>query len=91
MTLVEIVALVVAGLATVTKFAGLNKEFWEKVPALAHYVPAGLVVVAVVGEKLAGVKDTNDLVNAAAALGLLAYGHFSKPKAPKAPPAEPTV
>jgi uncharacterized membrane protein YebE (DUF533 family) len=87
MSLVEIVALVVAAIASVTKFAGLNKEFWEKVPALAHYVPAGLVVAATVGEKLAGVQTQNDLVNALAALGLLAYGHFSKPKAPPAPPA----
>lgn len=80
MSLVEIVALVVATIASVTKFAGLNKEFWAKVPVLAHYVPAGLVVAATVGEKLAGVKDTNDLVNALAALGLLLYGHFSRPK-----------
>lgn len=81
MTVVEIVALAVAALATVTKFLGLNKEFWAKVPVLAHYIPGALVVAAVVGEKLAGVKDTNDLVNAGFALALLAYGHFSKPKA----------
>lgn len=84
MNLIEIVALAVAGIASVTKFAGLNKEFWAKVPALAHYVPAGLVVLTTVGEKLAGVHTQDDLVNAGAALALLAYGHFSKPKAPPA-------
>lgn len=87
MSLVEIVALVVAGLASVVKFAGINKEFWAKVPALVHYVPAFVVVATTVGEKLAGVQTQNDLVNALAALGLLAYGHFSKPKAPAAPAA----
>lgn len=84
MNLVEIVALFVSVLASVTKFAGLNKEFWAKVPVLAHYVPAFVVGATLVGEKLAGVQTQNDLVNALAALGLLAYGHFSKPKAPAA-------
>jgi|WetSurMetagenome_2_1015567.scaffolds.fasta_scaffold179582_2 hypothetical protein len=84
MTLVEIVALVVSFAASFTKFVGLNKEFWAKVPFLAHYLPAAVVVATVVGEKLAGVQTQNDLVNAGAALGLLAYGHFSKPKAPAA-------
>lgn len=87
MSLVEIVALVVSVLASATKFLGLNKEFWSKVPFLAHYVPAALVVAATVGEKLAGVQTQNDLVNAGVALGLLLYGHFSKNTAPKAPPA----
>lgn len=81
MTVVEIVAYVVAGLATLTKFLGVTKDFWAKVPALVHYVPGFLVVAAVVGEKLAGVHTTNDLVNAGFALALLAYGHFSKPAA----------
>lgn len=81
MTVIEIVAVAVAALATVTKFLGMNKEFWSKIPQVAHYVPGFLVVAAVVGEKLAGVKTTNDLVNAGFALALLAYGHFSKPKA----------
>lgn len=81
MTVVEIVAYVVAGLATLTKFLGVTKDFWAKVPVLVHYVPGFLVVAAVVGEKLTGVQTTNDLVNALVALGLLAYGHFSKPAA----------
>lgn len=81
MNLVEVVALVVGGISTATKAVGLNKEFWSKVPVLAHYVPGALVALTLVGEKLAGVKTENDLVNAGVALGLLAYGHFSKPKA----------
>lgn len=81
MNLVEVVALVVGGIASATKAVGLNKEFWSKVPVLAHYVPGAVVALTLVGEKLAGVKTENDLVNVGVALGLLVYGHFSKPKA----------
>lgn len=87
LNLVEIVALVVAAVTTLIKVATVNKEFWSKVPALAHYIPGALPVLALVGEKLSGVQNTNDAVNAIVGLLLLAYGHFSKPKKPEAPPA----
>lgn len=79
MNTIETVMLCVSVLATLTKFAGVTKEFWTKVPAFAHYVPGALMVATLVGEKLAGVQTSADLVNAGVALGLLALGHFTKP------------
>jgi len=81
MTIYEIVAVVVAVLTSVVRFFTINKEFWSKVPALVKYVPGALVVLTVLGEKLAGVKTESDLVNAGVALALMGYAYFSKPKA----------
>lgn len=81
MNLVQLVPLVLAVLVTVIKVATVNKEFWSKVPVLAHYVPAVLSVAGLVVEKFQGAETTNDIVNVLIGLGLLAYGHFSKPKA----------
>ncbi len=80
MSLIAIVALVVAVLGSLVKFITHNKEFWAKIPVLAHYLPTAVVVLTVVAEKFTGVQTTNDVVNAALALGLLALDHFTKGK-----------
>jgi hypothetical protein len=80
MSLLAIVALVVAVLGTAVKFLTHNKEFWTKVPFLAHYVPTILAVLTLVGEKLAGVQNTNDVVFAVVGLVLLVVDHFTKGK-----------
>lgn len=87
MNTIELVSMGAAALASATKFLGVTKDWWAKVPVLAHYVPGAMVAATVVVEKLAGVQTQDDLVNAGVALGLLVYGHFSKPSAPAAPPA----
>lgn len=80
MSVVEIVAFVVAFAGAASKLLDSAKPFWEKLPSpVATFVPSVVLMLPYLAEQLGGVTTSLDLVNAfVLSLALLLPGATKK-------------